>query len=225
MAREWDLSRDTDGKKYGPNDMAKVACDDCRGCDMCCHDMCESILVDPWDLFMLQKGTGMSVDDLFTKRLEMGQVNGLIMPHIRMAPNVNGCGFLSGEGRCTIHEYRPGLCRLFPIARLYEGDTISYVRLVNECPAENTTKIKVKKWIDFPELAKHEAFALRWHDLTRGLQARFLGIEENENGVDERSLNLLFLQTFYLSPYDLDLDFYEQIESRFKAFSGHYHEN
>ena len=51
MERNWDLSEMTDGKLYIENDMARIGCNDCEGCSKCCHNMGESIVLDPYDIY------------------------------------------------------------------------------------------------------------------------------------------------------------------------------
>ena len=36
------------------------------------------------------------------------------------------CYFLNEEGRCSIHSFRPGICRLFPLGRFYEEEGFRY---------------------------------------------------------------------------------------------------
>lgn len=42
------------------NDMARLGCGECSGCSACCEGMGQSILLDPYDIFQLQAGTGQS---------------------------------------------------------------------------------------------------------------------------------------------------------------------
>ena len=108
------------------NDMAKLGCGECDGCSACCRGMGQSILVDPYDIFQLQKVTGQNFAGLMQEKLALGVENGLILPSLRMQPETDACGFLDVRGRCSIHSHRPGLCRLFPLGRLYEEGTFSY---------------------------------------------------------------------------------------------------
>ena len=55
MLREIDLSEISDGKLYTANDMVRIECQECKGCSSCCHDMGESIILDPYDLYQLEK--------------------------------------------------------------------------------------------------------------------------------------------------------------------------
>ena len=41
---------------------------------------------------------------------------------IVMQEETGACGFLADDGRCSIHMLRPGICRLFPLARDYSDD-------------------------------------------------------------------------------------------------------
>ena len=75
-----------------------------------------------------------------------------------MQENSEKCGFLNEEGRCSIHTFRPGLCRLFPLGRNYNDGELKYFLLDNACQKQNHTKIKVKKWLDVPELKQYEKF-------------------------------------------------------------------
>ena len=49
------LEEISDGKVYGLHDMVRAACNDCEGCHSCCEDMGDSIILDPLDVYLLQK--------------------------------------------------------------------------------------------------------------------------------------------------------------------------
>ena len=55
MERNVEIDKISDGKRYGANDLVKVGCDDCRGCSACCHGMGDSIVLDPMDVYRLEK--------------------------------------------------------------------------------------------------------------------------------------------------------------------------
>lgn len=216
-------------KLYSNNDMVKVDCHDCKGCSSCCCDMGQSIWLDPYDVYNLTMYLGKSFEKLLAKEIELHVEDGLILPNIRMV--VEGsqateqpekevtigmeqepkCSFLNEEGRCSIHEYRPGFCRLFPLGRNYEGDKLTYFLLEDACTASNKTKIKVNKWLNVPRLKEYENFVVTWHKLTKGLRAFYADNVENEAVV--KAINMQFLQMFYLTPYE-EKDFYSQFEER-----------
>ena len=119
------------------------------------------------------------------------------------------CAFLNAEGRCSIHPHRPGICRLFPLGRYYENHRFQYFLQIHECPKEPKTKVKVKKWIDTPELKKSEQFINAWHDLYWNAgQTLKLGDEKTS-----RESNLYLCRNF-LTPYEKERTFYEQFAER-----------
>ena len=66
------------------NDMAKLGCGECGGCSACCRGMGQSILLDPYDLFLLQKATGLHFGGLMQEKLELCVEEGLILPALKM---------------------------------------------------------------------------------------------------------------------------------------------
>lgn len=164
MERNVEIDKISDGKRYGANDLVKVGCDDCRGCSACCNGMGDSIVLDPMDVYRLEKKLGKTMEEiLLAGNVALRVVDGVILPHLKMTEQSDQCSFLNEEGRCSIHDARPGFCRMFPLGRLYEDGTFSYFLQVNECPKENKTKVKVRRWLDTPELGKYEAFTTEWH--------------------------------------------------------------
>ena len=159
----------SDGKLYSSNDMVKVGCHDCTGCSACCCDMGESILLDPMDVWHLERNLGQSFEQLLAGAIDLHVEDGLILPNLKMAPSAAGpkCSFLNEEGRCSIHGFRPGICRLFPLGRNYEGEKLSYFLLSDVCPAKNKSKMKVSKWLEVDGMKDYERFLEKWHALTK----------------------------------------------------------
>ncbi len=202
----------SDGKLYSNNDMAKVSCHDCAGCSSCCRDMGESIWLDPYDVFQLTKHLGKSMEELLAKEVEFHVEEGLILPNIKMIGEGEPvCGFLNEEGRCSIHAFRPGFCRLFPLGRNYEGNKLTYFVLKDACPAPNKSKVKINKWLNVPNLKSYEKFLVEWHGLTKMLRGYYAEHMEDEAII--KAINMKFLQIFYLTPYSED-DFYLEFETR-----------
>lgn len=210
MKREVDINEISDGKLYGANDLVKADCNDCKGCCDCCKGMGESITLDPYDVYRLTTGLNASFEILLADKIALDMYEGIILPHLNMNGPNEACSFLNEEGRCSIHAVRPSICRLFPLGRIYENGSFQYFLQVNECSNKNRTKVKVKKWIDTPELKKNEVFINQWHDYVNAVQNKV-----NSN-IDEeiiRKINLFNLQHFYIEPYHVD-DFYKQFETR-----------
>ena len=224
MEREIDLKQISDGKRYSANDMVKAGCGDCAGCSLCCHEMGNSIILDPYDIYQLEKGLPTTFEKLMENQIELNVVDGIIQPNLKMQGSKECCAFLSEEGRCRVHEFRPGFCRMFPLGRIYEEGDFCYFLQVHECPYPNKTKVKVKKWLGIPELGKYELYVKKWHYFLKDVQEV---IREKRAGGDEsgeiiRQMNLYLLNQFYVKPYgtsgenermpDFYGQFYERLE-------------
>lgn len=208
MRREVSFEEISDGKRYGPEDLVRADTGGCRGCSACCKGMGRSIVLDPCDAFRLTCGLGVSFEKLLADGIELNVVDGVILPNLKMTGEAEACAFLGPDGRCRIHAFRPGICRIFPLGRLYEDGSFSYFLQVHECRMENRAKVKVKKWIDTPDYRRCDAFILRWHDFLSALQA------ELEAGADAKVISMTVLRVFYLTPYDKENDFYTQFAVR-----------
>ena len=220
MRRQVSLEEISDGKLYDLKDMVKADCGDCKGCSACCRDMGESIILDPMDVYRIAEHTGMFFQTLLTGRIELHVVDGIILPSMKMDGGRNCCTFLNEEGRCSIHAYRPGVCRLFPLGRYYENNGFRYFLQVHECPKKNKTKIKVQKWIDTPDIKRYEQYITDWHYFLNTLETLPLEAQVPEEKAKE--INLRLLKDFYMSPYENSADFYTQFYDRLHAFKKEY---
>ena len=114
----------SDGKLYSSNDMVKVGCHDCNGCSACCCDMGESILLDPMDVWRLERTLDRAFEQLLAGAIDLHVEDGLILPNLEngIIRDRTKMFFFNEEGRCSIHAFRPGICRLFPLGRNYDGE-------------------------------------------------------------------------------------------------------
>ena len=211
MRRNVDLNEISDGKLYTSNDMVKADCYECQGCSACCRGMGKSIILDPIDLFHLKQATGKDFAGLLNQEIELNVVDGMILPNLKMDPKTDACPFLDENERCGIHAFRSGICRLFPLGRLYEEEGFRYFLLTKECKKENRGKVKVKKWIDIPDPARHDKFISDWHAYLKKQEE----ILENDSSDESRkAVSMGILNTFYVRNYDRTRDFYEQFYER-----------
>ena len=211
MKRNIDMNEISDGKLYDLNDMVKADCNDCKGCSACCRGMGQSIILDPLDIYRLTCGLKMGFEELLLNAIELNVFDGIILPNLKMSKEQDACFFLNHEGRCSIHEFRPGICRLFPLGRYYENHDFKYFLQVHECANTNKTKVKVKKWIDTPDLEKNREFINLWHDFVENTQNTIMQVANEELA---KKIDLFVLQQFYIEPYGLTDDFYEQFKGR-----------
>lgn len=211
MKRNVTLEEISDGNLYEANDMVKADCQDCKGCSDCCQGMGDTVILDPLDVHRLCAGLKKSPEELLGSVVELGITDGNILPHLAMRGEQERCVFLNTEGRCSIHDIRPGFCRLFPLGRYYTEDGFKYILQIHECKKKNRSKIKVKKWLDTPDLKQYEKFVLDWHNFLLDVQEVFY---ETEDETLVKNLNMYVLSRFYYTPYKEDEDFYPQFYVR-----------
>lgn len=210
MKRNIDINEISDGKLYGPNDLVKADCGDCKGCSACCQGMGESIVLDPYDVYRLTTGLNISFEELLADKIELNVFDGMILPNLKMSGQKDACAFLTDEGRCSIHSVRPGICRLFPLGRYYEDGGFQYFLQIHECKNQNRTKVKVKKWIDTPDLKENTTYVLAWHDFVDDVQMQLMKAADEELF---KKVNMFLLQQFFIERYHEE-DFYKQFEER-----------
>ncbi|MBQ8189047.1 MAG: YkgJ family cysteine cluster protein [Lachnospiraceae bacterium] len=203
---------------YASYKNVKIGCHDCKGCSACCRDMGDSIIMDPFDFYRIETGLSYSPADILGQYAELKIHEGLILPNLKMVKvddHVEQCRFLNEEGRCSIHIYRPGLCRLFPLGRNYEDGIMTYFILEDACHAKGErTKVKISEWIDIEDMERYERFLTDWHYYLKDVRTKITALpqDEWESGMKTASMNIL--QTFYLLPYDTKKNFYGQFYER-----------
>ena len=164
MKRNVDINEISDGRLYSSGDMVKADCHDCEGCSECCRGMGSSIILDPMDIWRIQKGIGKGFQALLEEgKIELNMADGMILPDLKMDTEREACPFLDSRGRCSIHASRPGLCRLFPLGRYYEENGFKYFIQIHECRKQDRGKIKIKKWLGIPNLKAYENYIMEWH--------------------------------------------------------------
>ena len=229
MWREESVEELSDGRLYTANDLVKIGTDDCRGCSDCCR-MGPVIVLDPLDVFELNRFLGQSFEELLNETIELKVIDGLILPVLKLVEQSEAfaagreenaddgnqesgtehgepmiCPYLGADGRCTIHAFRPGICRLYPLGRSWENDDFRYILQVNECTHCSGTKIKVKRWLGIPNLAAYEAFCRDWHSLLSSARRLLEGTDPESKLRSQVCVYLL--RQFYLCDWNVD-DFY-----------------
>lgn len=214
-----------DGIKYNNTETVPIGCDDCSGCDICCHEMGDTIIQDPYDLWnftshmKLAGGAPITFEILISEDgpWELSEHDGLLLPNLKMVDD-GRCSFLNNNGRCQIHQIRSGLCRLYPLARVFEdsedGSTsLSYIILNQELGCKKIKgsgdDIKITKWLGINDIKRYEDFQIKWRNIKSN-------IKEYAKEADANSMNYVqqkFLRLFYARPYtgDFFTDFNNRI--------------
>ena len=204
---------------YGAQDMVRISSSSCAGCGACCRGMSDTIVPDPYDVWQMGLITGKTFEELMGAGIDLHVEEGVILPHLMMKKDTGGCYFLGEDGRCTIHAYRPGICRLFPLGRQYDEEKTSYFIVPEGCVKGGLSKVRIDKWLGIPDLPAYESFKAQWHSLVRLLKAR-IAAEPSEEV--RRNVNLYFVRVFFMAPYE-DVSsagaFYREAEDRSQKFA------
>ncbi|HAU85048.1 MAG TPA: YkgJ family cysteine cluster protein [Lachnospiraceae bacterium] len=214
MRKVENLNEISDGRIYELNGMVRAGCQDCQGCSDCCRGMGNSILLDPLDIFRMTLNGEHTFEELLVSAVELNVVDGIILPNLKMVGESEQCYFLNQEGRCNIHSYRPGICRLFPLGRCYEEHSFRYFLQTNECSKQNRTKVKVSKWIDTPDIKQNQQYIIDWHYFLKGMEEMLM--KQTDDAV-QKQVNMYLLNAFYVTPYDKAHDFYSQFYKRLES--------
>ena len=184
MLREIDEKLIAPDRLLKSSDMAKLGCNNCKGCSDCCRDRASIITLDPYDIRLLKDGLNYSFEGLIDRGIVVLSVtDGIVLPGLGTSTDEKDqCILLGEDGRCTVHEFRPGICRMFPLARLWHEDgTFSYFLQEGECLRSNGVKIRISKWLGYPDIKGYEEFIRSYHDALSSLKAEMtadLSIEE-----------------------------------------------
>ncbi len=175
--------------------------------------MGDTIHLDPLDVQRLTAALGTG----FSGLLEEGIIGlhteeGLVLPHLAMDPVREACVLLGEDGRCTRHEARPGLCRLYPLGREYTDGGLQYFLTEHECPEGPMSKVRIRDWLGMEDIRRYETYLCEWHALT-GRQKR-LCTKAVAAGRTElaRRRSMQLLETFYLSLPETEESFYLYFE-------------
>ena len=213
MRREGTLEEISDGKLYQAKDMAEIDCEDCKGCSACCSGMGKSLILDPYDIYQLTTGLGVTFEELLRDKIELQMVDGVILPNMAMTGEKESCGFLDQNGRCSIHFLRPGICRLFPLGRYYENGNFRYFLQIHECSKQNRKPMQIKQFLGIENIREYEIYITDWHQFLKKQEKMVM--DAMQAGEEERvkSFTMELLQKFYVMPFTKG-DFFEQYYER-----------
>ena len=210
MIREVDIREISDGKLYRSGDMVRTDTGGCKGCSRCCREMSGTVILDPVDVYHLTARTGRGFDQLLDGYITLKVEEGLVLPFLAERESDGACVFLNEEGRCSIHDDRPGFCRLFPLGRYYDGDDFRYFLQIHECTMPRT-KIRVRRWLQISDLPAYEEYIRTWHALIRRAVAM---AQSTRDETFSKQISLYLLEQFFRRPWDMEAPFYPQFDSR-----------
>jgi Fe-S-cluster containining protein len=192
----------------------------CKACGKCCKHR-EDLLLTPYDMYRIASDLGRTPEEIFTRYCHFYEGATSHLPVVRVipVPPNNACPFLRNK-KCSIHEKKPVVCRVFPLARIYEteGGCAKFAKFVNNgvrCNQEAQTNI-VRDWIGDVASEEAEAAGRLWGEAITSLYE--LVRPESWNLSDDarkKMLGIIF-GVLYLN-YKMDKPFPSQFESNIEA--------
>ena len=166
MIREIDKNQISRGKLMTSRDLARLECGGCAGCSSCCRARGSLIVLDAWDVQKLKEGLNYSFTGLVENNLiQLSVIDGVVLPCLPVDEERDACAFLNEEGRCGIYNSRPGICRMFPLARIYHEDgSFSYFLQEGECERAGGAKIRISAWMGIENVKEYERQVRAYHD-------------------------------------------------------------
>lgn len=214
MKSSMTLDKISDGIAYEIDDMVKADAGGCNGCSACCHGVGDMVVLNPFDVYSITKNTGVSFESLLTDKLNLVTENKISLPYLNMIGNKERCAFLNENDRCSIHKFRPSICRLFPLGRFYEEDTFKYFLQVDTCTKKNLKEVSVRDWIEIDDYDNNSLFIMVWYKLLKALTFRVKFIRDDE---ELKAVNTYLQEVFYnIDPKEHE-DFYSELFSRVPA--------
>lgn len=162
-------------------------------------------------MYQIISGTGKTYGDLIHQKIELHSEDQVRLPNLKMSGENEACGFLDAQERCSIHSYRPGICRLFPLGRYYDEKNFKYFFQKGECPKTDLIKVKVKKWIAIENYNENKKFILYWYEFIKALKWRVKFVKDVE---ELEATNTYLIKTFYDIDWQDGQEFYEEFYER-----------
>ncbi len=137
------------------------------GCSSNCCKAGAPIVLNPYEIAMICRGSGLSYEDLLDI-VETDRANGFPLV---MLPRNPVCHFWKESG-CSIYTARPLACRLFPLGRLFDGGK-SYLVLPerNACSGlVSSASGTIADFLRSQETARYIEMADRWIDFVNTIE-------------------------------------------------------
>ena len=192
MNRYIDFDEETDGKRYSGKDMARLGCNDCNGCHKCCTGMGKSIVLDPYDIYMLKKCLKRNFDELINSVIELSVTDNLILPNLLLTGEDEHCTFL-------------------------ENGTFNYFLQTKEC-RNNKTKVKIDKWIGIKDFEKYEKFVNDWHYFLKDMDK----IISKDESMKKNAVIVILKMFYWELPVEKDFyeEFYARLDKINNIING-----
>lgn len=202
-------------RNLGDEDMIRL--DDsirftCKGCGKCCKNR-DDINLTGYDVYRVAEFLGRTHEEFIDQYGTIFQSRSLL-PSVALTMRAGTCPFLRNK-KCAVHQSKPGVCRCYPLGRVYmPGDTSArFIQMEPGCkhPPQD---IAVRDWIGDFSTEEAERIGLLWSNtyscIAYSLHNSSVYADAAKE-VRELVLSTIFIDLFI--DYDTGKPFYPQLEA------------
>jgi Fe-S-cluster containining protein len=169
-----------------------------KGCKMCCEE--NDIILYPFDVMELCNHLEIS-STYFHKKytiFRFDNTSKILRCYLKTSPT---CIFFNPKDACTIYDFRPVRCKLFPLARMFNEDgTIQYYLPKNKCIGfDSKQKYTIKSWLNDCDINEFEPLIQKWNSY-------IIELKNKPESVLQDKFFIMFFQKIF---YDFDNDLAE----------------
>jgi uncharacterized protein len=169
-----------------------------KGCKFCCQE--NDIALYPFDVMEMCNHLNISSTDFHKKytTFKFDNESNILRCYLITTPY---CIFFDNKEACTIYDYRPIRCKLFPLARMFNEDGfIQYYLPRDKCIGfDSKQKHTIQSWLDNCGIKDYEKLIIDWNSF----------IIKLKNNTDLPLTDKFFIMFFQKIFYDFDNDLKE----------------
>ena len=196
----------------------------CKSCGKCCKNR-QDLILTPYDVFRLARYLMRETGEIIKTYCEVFEGRDSHMPVVRILPRPpeNSCPFLRNR-KCSVHQAKPILCRVYPIAKVhvFEQKSGYYLGDIPKC-MRTDKQTTVRDWVGDAASDESNAAAAEW---TKSLPRIIQPFHEKLKSFSLNERNQIFEAMFahlYLL-YDTKQDFAPQLKQNVDNLCSHLEE-
>ncbi len=137
----------------------------CKQCGKCCRNR-EDVLLSGPDIYRASKHLGMTAETFVQTYCEIYIGDSSRIPVCRLKPQGEDrhCPLLK-DNKCAIHEAKPAVCALFPLARIWDRDGNAKYFVNSTSGHDTKDRHKVADWLTYGGLPVNDEAGRAWNEL------------------------------------------------------------
>lgn len=195
----------------------------CRACGKCCKNR-NDILLTAYDVFKIAKSLGRTPEEIIERYCEVYEGHTSHFPIVRLlpVPPDNSCPFLRNK-KCSVHDKKPTVCRVYPLARIYESDGRSKYYLNGSYCKHEPRPVTVREWIGDVATDESEDAGRLWRDILFTIIPHIHPDKFSDPVLKRQEVLGILVDVLWLS-YDTQKSFVPQLESKIEIIKNIFRE-